>query len=187
MGALIHTPGTRRLAAHYNDEFDTFIQVYRDNAAWFDTTAHGGVKLWQLVDNAQDANDPGHSDRGDGKILLPAPKSKHKNLEKRWKWYLKSFLDQATNDKLCNAIHAALIKATPGGAYVYSGIVFDVVEDVAFDVKATDMTIEPGGPLYRSIVLYTKAMPSEPQTQNGDDPDPIDKTGKKLRPARLKK
>ena len=30
MGALIMTKGTKRLVAHYNEEFDTWIDFYRD-------------------------------------------------------------------------------------------------------------------------------------------------------------
>src|SRR5438477_10807191 len=95
MGALIMTKGTKRLAAHYNDEFDSWIDFYRDPTVLSKFKRGGAnIDIWtdvvQKVKDTSTTND--HTERGDNLTLLPKNHKKHANLHARWKVFLQSVL-----------------------------------------------------------------------------------------------
>src|SRR5258708_586319 len=100
MGGLIQTAGTKRLAAHYNEEFDTYIEFYRQSSviAFFDRSG-GHLDAWDDVigqikhDHTTDPTGifPDHTERGDNLCLLPKVKKTHPNLLNRWRIYLKRY------------------------------------------------------------------------------------------------
>jgi hypothetical protein len=173
MGALIMTKGTKRLVAHYNDEFDTWIQFYRDHINVFDINSYAGnIDIWNdVVQNAAmvDPGSPGngHSSAANAPTLLPPPHPKHQNLLLRWKYFLHVVLSPDNNKKLAQGIHDALKDKN------VQYIVFDVVHDNHQDVSATPDTDEDGDSIY-SIVIHTVPMRKHPQTPSGHDPDEID-------------
>jgi hypothetical protein len=174
MGALIMTRGTKRLVAHYNDEFDTWIQFYRGNINVFDINTYGGnrIRIWDdVVQNAAmvDAGSPGngHSTAANAPTLLPPPHPKHQNLLSRWQFFLQTVLSPENNKKLAKGIYDALHDNN------VKYIVFDVVHDGQQDVSAKPDTNEDGDSIY-SIVIHTVPMRKHPKTTGGHDPDEID-------------
>ena len=190
MGALIRTKGTKRLIAHLNEEFSTYIDFYRDQniSAQFDPSKGTYPGLIGLTLTLEDPNDPIHAARpNDNLVLLPylpdppsgakgPGKKKHARLEARWLWFLNT--NNSANDSLTltndNTIAAAIYKALTqktGGSYDYDSICFDAVEsNSAQDVDVSDQT--DGGTKYTLITLKTnKAMPTQAGPQN---PPPID-------------
>jgi hypothetical protein len=174
MGALIMTKGTKRLVAHYNDEFDTWIQFYRGHIDLFDINTYGGnsIRIWDdVVQNAAmvDPGSPvnGHSADTNAKTLLPPPHPKHKNLLLRWQYFLQTVLTPANNKKLAKGIHDALQDNN------VKYIIFDVVHDNQQDVSAQPDTNEDGDSIF-SIVIHTVPMRKHPHTSGGHDPDEID-------------
>jgi hypothetical protein len=164
MGALIHTSGTKKLAAHYNDEFDTFIEFYRQ-ANIIGHFNRSGTD-WNVWDNViqqikhSDTTDPSgdfpdHTDRNDGLCLLPAEKKSHKNLITRWRIYLKKVLPTNVHNHLIDAIYNVLLDNS------YDYIVFDAVEDVTYAIDATDK-VDPDGSKFKLIVLKTIELPVDP-------------------------
>jgi hypothetical protein len=164
MGALIHTSGTKKLAAHYNDEFDTFIEFYRQ-ANIIGHFNRGGAN-WNVWDNViqqikhNSATDPSgdfpdHTDRSDGFCLIPADKKSHQNLLTRWRIYLKKVLPAAQHNNLIDAIYNVLRDNS------YDYIVFDAVEDAAYAIDATDQ-VDADGSKFKLIVLKTQELPVDP-------------------------
>jgi len=164
MGSLIQTAGTKRLAAHYNDEFDTFIEFYRQAnvIGHFDRKGYA----WNVWDNViqqvvhSNATDPSgdfpdHTHRSDGFCLLPGDRKSHKNLITRWRIYLKKFLPPKVHNDLIDAIHDVL----KDNSYDY--IVFDVAEDPAYSIDATDQW-DTDGSKYKLIVLKTVELLVDP-------------------------
>src|SRR4051812_18375594 len=103
MGALIRTKGTKRLIAHLNEEFSTYIDFYRDNkiSTQFDSSKGTYPGLIGLTLSLEDPNDEIHAARpNDDLVLLPNlpstvagggkghGKKKHPRLEARWLWFL---------------------------------------------------------------------------------------------------
>ena len=170
MGALIMTKGTKRLIAHYNDEFDTWIQFYRNHINVFDRNA-ANIDVWNdIVQNAAlvDAGSPanGHAAAANAPTLLPPPHPKHQNLLLRWKFFLQSVLTQNNQNKLADGIHDALLDTN------VDYIIFDVVHKTAQDVTCVPDT-DDGDSIVR-ITIYTVPMRKHPKTHNGHDPDDID-------------
>ena len=111
MGGFIQTAGTKLLAGHYNDEFDTYIEFYRgpNVIGFFD---HGPSPKTPLTNNIWDniiqqtehnnSTDPqnifeGHRDRNDNLCLLPNQNKKaHKNLLNRWRLYFRKIFPQSS-------------------------------------------------------------------------------------------
>jgi hypothetical protein len=99
MGGLIKTKGTKKLAAHFNDEFDTYMPFWRAQQALapnalFNTSPALGprdVDLKVITLSISDAA-AGHSHRGptDYLVLLPDIHNHpvHAHLEQRWLWFL---------------------------------------------------------------------------------------------------
>jgi hypothetical protein len=164
MGGLIQTSGTKRLAAHYNEEFDTYIEFYRQSSVitFFDR-AGTHLNVWddiiqQIKQN--NATDPlgdfaDHTDRNDNLCLLPKDKKTHKNLLQRWKLYLKKVLPQAQHDQLIDAIYTALSDNT------CTYIVFDAVQAAAYAIDATSKQ-DSDGNSFMMIVLETVELPVDP-------------------------
>ena len=164
MGALIHTAGTKKLAAHYNDEFDTFIEFYRQaNVIGHFNRNAVDWNVWDNViqqikhNNSTDPSGdfPDHTDRNDGFCLIPTEKKSHKNLLIRWRIYLKKVLPVTQHNELIDAIYAVLLDNS------YDYIVFDVVEDMAYAIDATDH-LDADGSKYKLIVLKTQELPVDP-------------------------
>ena len=167
MGGLIQTAGTKRLAAHYNEEFDTFIEFYRQSSVieFFDTANSNNV--WGDVitqikhDNTTDPTGtfPDHTRRGDMLCLLPGDKKSHPNLLNRWRVYLKKFLPAQQHSDLLDAIYKALSDSS------YSYIVFDARQSTTkppgYAISATDQQ-DSDKNKYMLIVLETKEMPLDP-------------------------
>src|SRR5258708_317476 len=115
MGGLIMTRGTKRLVAHYNDEFDTWIQFHRALINYYDVNTYGGaeIKIWSDViqnPNLFDAAAPGngHAATATDPTLLPPTHPKHANLHSRWQYFLESVLSKTNNAKLAKGVHDAL-------------------------------------------------------------------------------
>jgi hypothetical protein len=170
MGGLIRTKGTKRLIAHLNDEFGTYIDFYRAISTQFDPTKASYKGLAWLTLNISDPNDKIHSPRAiDDLVLLPhlpaGPKQKHKNLERRWVWFLdttnvaRGSLTPANDHKIAAAIYDALRKRT-GNSYFYTSICFDAVEiNGPQDITPSDQP--DGNTTYKLIVLNTQPMPAQ--------------------------
>jgi hypothetical protein len=157
MGALIQTAGTKKLAAHYNEEFDQFIEFYRGpNVISIFDRAGKPFNVWDdIIQNVQHngttdpAGDfPDHTDRTDGLCLLPNDRKTHKNLLNRWRVYLRKFLPPAQHDDLIDAIFNVLQDHT------ISYIVFDVVQAAAWGI-VTATHVDSDGKNYKTIVLQT--------------------------------
>jgi hypothetical protein len=172
MGALIMTRGTKRLIAHYNDEFDTWIGFYR-NAARINVfdRKNGNIDIWNgIVQNAAmvDAGSPqnGHARAANVPTLLPPPHPKHANLLLRWQFFLQSVLTQDNQNKLADAILGALQDNN------VDYIMFDVVHKTLQDVVSVPDTDD--GDSIVKITIFTVPMRKHPKTHNGHDPDEID-------------
>jgi hypothetical protein len=157
MGALIKTKGTKKLAAHFNDEFDTYMPFWRAQqaaapGALFSTAGGRNVDLGAITLATTDAT-PGHSRRADMLVLLPDIHGHpvHAHLEQRWLWFLNlanvgaGALTQANHNKIAKGIFHALTDTTPGPPPQpkWDCIVFDAVEsgdtqDVALAVHRVD-------------------------------------------------
>jgi len=190
MGGLIQTKGTKLLAAHFREEFSTWIDFYRTPAhmTFFNTTAAGWNPLGTggllyATNNLYDTAP--HSLRTDivgppaqGKCLLPyfPPGTRHPNLANRWLWFLNTSathvalgsLTPANDVAIANAIYAALA----GPPYTFDSITFDAVETILpQQVAAT-----PGyddGTLYMHISLLTQ-QPIPPLGNTGTGLPPLD-------------
>jgi hypothetical protein len=168
MGSLIMTKGTKRLIAHYNDEFDTWIQFYRGLINNFIVNS---TDVWtDIIQNAAivDAASPGngHAPAANAQTLLPPPHPKHAHLILRWQFFLQNVLSKSNNTKLAKGVHDALADNN----VVY--IIFDVVHDDTQDVVVTPDT-DNGDSIYR-ITIHTVAMRKHPKTTGGQDPVDID-------------
>ena len=169
MGGLIQTKGTKLLAAHFREEFSTWIDFYRLPAhmAYFNTAAAGwnpagtGGLLYatnSLYDTAP------HSLRTDivgppprGRCLLPFfhGATRHPNLQNRWLWFLNTSaahvalgsLTPQNDVAIADAIYAAL-----GGAH--NSITFDAVETILSQQVAATPAFDAGN-LYMHILLMT--------------------------------
>jgi hypothetical protein len=177
MGGLIRTKGTKKLVAHFNDEFDTWIDFYRPFAQLFDTSRAGYTNLLNITMTIRD-NDRDHTTRGDKLTLLPdLHGNKHRNLEKRWKWFLDTAnagndgLTPANDRAIAGFIHKALTDQV-NGRPKYSSIEFDALEHAGVQtIVQTDL--DDGGVIISQIHLKTnRAMPTGPV--QGNDPPPID-------------
>lgn len=169
MGALIMTKGTKRLVAHYNDEFDSWIDFYRDpqTLAKFKRAAGANIDIWsdlvQKIKDTSTTND--HTERADNLTLLPKNHKKHQNLHARWKVFLQSVLTQANQNKLADAIHRAL---TDANTYIE----FDVRVGAAQDVTlASD--VDDGNPIARITIIITGPMLIK-ASKKGGSPPPLD-------------
>lgn len=166
MGALIMTKGTKRLAAHYNDEFDSWIGFYRDPAilAKFKRAAGGNIDIWadvvQKIKDTSTTND--HTERADNITLLPKNHKKHANLHARWKFFLQSVLQQANQNKLADALHQAL---TDPNVY----IAFDVRVGAVQDVTVVP-DVDDGDPIARITIVTTGPMLKKSSVKGGDPP-----------------
>jgi hypothetical protein len=171
MGGLIMTRGTKRLVAHYNDEFDTWIDFYRSATIINKFNRSGSdIDVWAaliatIVDPAAPGN--GHAAAANTPTLLPPPHPKHANLHKRWKYFLQNDLKQINRNKLADHIFTAL--CDPSIKY----IVFDVVHGGFQDVML-NMDDDDGTPIARINLKVKDVMLKHPQTPGGHDPDDID-------------
>jgi hypothetical protein len=170
MGSLIKTKGTKKLAAHFNEEFDAWIGWWRtlQNAnmgSLFDR-GRADVDLLAVTDDARTQDTNGHhSRRDDNKCLLPDIKNHtiHRHLEDRWRWFLTRAnagaggLQQANHNKIADAILFGL--RDPGAApYTFDCITFDAVEaGLNQDVAVTEHRVD--GRRILEIVLITPPMP----------------------------
>jgi len=187
MGALVRTKGTKRLVAHFNEEFGTYIDFYRTQSfggspilPMFNSALAGYKGLWWLTLNLTDPGDAIHSPRTDHLTLLPHlpadAKQRHKNLERRWVWFLntahvaRGSLTPANDQAIAGGIYTAL-SAKTGATYDYDSICFDAVEvNGPQTVSVTDKF--DGAVKYMLIVLMTPPMPTGGGGAN--DPQPID-------------
>jgi hypothetical protein len=184
-GGLIRTKGTKKLAAHFNEEIDTWIGFWRNvqetNAGALFDRAGGNADLLAITDDArtQDNSNALHSRRTDYKCLLPDIQNHpiHKNLEARWRWFLtlanagRGGLQQANHNKIADGILKGLLTKTGPGAYVVDCITFDAVEagdkqDVALTAHRVD------GRVILEIVLITPPIP--PHHNLATDPLDLD-------------
>ena len=104
MGDSFRPPAQKGSAAHYNEEFDTFIEFYRQSSVieFFDTANSNNV--WGDVitqikhDNTTDPTGtfPDHTRRGDMLCLLPGDKKSHPEPSKSMEGFLKEVLTGAT-------------------------------------------------------------------------------------------
>jgi hypothetical protein len=171
------TKGTKRLAAHYNDEFDTWLSFYQQQANLdkFDRTKlppakKGNIDIWNdIIAAIADPNAPtnGHALAAQSNTLLPPVHPKHQNLHGRWKWFLQNDLGQTNQNKLADALFAA-IKPSANNTY----IIFDVVEAGAKDVILTPGS-DDGSPIARITIVTTGPMSDVGPHRN--DPPPRDK------------
>jgi hypothetical protein len=80
--------------------------------------------------------------------------SKHKNLEKRWLWFLDlahgGMLTQANHNKIADGIYLGLMSPVP----VYDHITFDAVESAGVQDVSVTAHLEEGVPAVQ-IVLVT--------------------------------
>lgn len=162
------TKGTKRLVAHYNDEFDTWLQFYRGLINIFNVNT---TDVWtDIIQNAAmvDAASPGngHATAANAPTLLPPSHPKHPNLLSRWQFFLQKVLSHGNNTKLAKGIHDAL--NDPNVAY----IVFDVVHDNNQAVNI-DTDTDDGDSIVR-ITIRTKPMRKHPLTPGGNDPVDLD-------------
>jgi hypothetical protein len=164
MGGLIQTRGTKRLAAHYYYEFDTYIEFYRQSSVITYFIRNGShLNVWDdIIQNIRNDNTtdplgdfPDHTDRGDKLCLIPGDKKSHKNLLRRWKLYLKKVLPPTQHDQLIDAIYTALSDDT------YGYIVFDVVQAKGYAITPTD-NLDSDGNKFMMIVLETVELPVDP-------------------------
>jgi hypothetical protein len=170
MGALIMTKGTKRLAAHYNDEFDTWLTWYQDPARInvFNRN-NADIDIWNDVIQNQtltDARPNGHTERGDNLTLLPKDSPQHQNLHQRWRYFLQLVIGQPRQNLLADHLFAALQSNI-------SYICFDVVLGNASDVLlAAD--VDDGQPIARITIVTTGHLRVTPHTPGGNDPPPLD-------------
>lgn len=185
MGALIKTKGTKKLAAHFNDEFDTYMPFWRAQQAaapnaLFNTAGGRNVDLRAITLAVADAT-AGHSQRGDTLVLLPNIHGHpvHAHLENRWLWFLNlanvgnGALTQDNHNKIAKGIYHALTDVTSGGnpQPKWDCIIFDAVEsgvtqDVALAVHRVD------GRRVVEITLITP--PIDPNGNVGSSLDTLD-------------
>jgi hypothetical protein len=182
MGALIRTKGTKLLAGHFNEEFCTYIDWYRNKQAappgvspaytLFDASGWPGnnVDLLQITDYLTDT-DVRHSRRSDHRTLLPDSQSHplHTNLDMRWRWFLNInnaavspyALTQANHNLIATDIYMALQDLS------YNSITFDVVEDPSEQtVIASTFTESVNGITFTSMQILLKVtgpIPVGPQ------------------------
>jgi hypothetical protein len=165
MGALIMTKGTKRLVAHYNDEFDSWISFYRDTATLAKFKRTGNIDIWndlvRTITDTSTTND--HTERADNLTLLPKKHKKHAHLEARWQYFLQTVLSQPNQNKLADALHRAL---TDANTY----IVFDVRVGATQDVTlASD--VDDGNPIARITIVTTGPMLIKASKKGGNPPD----------------
>src|ERR1700760_1660128 len=145
MGSLIKTKGTKLLAAHFNNEFDTYIAFWRAQQAaapaGLFNTASGtrNVDLKAVTNAVTDTINPRHTRRTDNLVLLPDIHGHpvHKNLEARWLWFLdlgnagNGNLSQANHNKIADGLYHALTDQTvgPNPHFVWDCVTFDAVEN----------------------------------------------------------
>ncbi len=130
MGALIHTKGTRRLAGHFNYIFqDTakFVSDYSSTGVLDDLSGTSNLPnsptyLFQLSEKYRGKL------KGGGDLFYPADHAGHKNLLKRWKYFLQHELSLNCNVAIKNAIYFALTCPSPSGGFEYKKVTFDTVE-----------------------------------------------------------
>ena len=153
MGALIMTRGTKRLAAHYNDEFATWLTFYKTNIGYF--ARNGDIDIWKdIILKIEDRRvGIGHTERGDYLTLLPKDHPAHPGLHGRWKIFLQNVLSQTNQNKLCDAIHTAL---GTNSAY----ILFDVVHGASQDVLADNSQTDEGSPISLITLVVKGRMPT---------------------------
>ena len=167
MGGLIQTAGTKRLAAHYNEEFDQFIEFYRgpNVIGFFDRGAPPkNLNVWDDVVQAIQHNAttdplgdfPDHTNRSDGLCLVPNDKKTHKNLINRWRLYLRKFLPAMQHGQLIDAINNVLKDHT------ISYIVFDVVASGGGYGIASVRHTDSDGNDFQQITLQTTELPIDP-------------------------
>jgi len=165
MGALIMTRGTKRLAAHYNDEFATWLTFYKNNINLFART--GDIDIWDNIIQVVKDTRPGigHTERPDNLTLLPKDHIAHQNLHARWKFFLKRVLTQTNQNKLADAVHTAL-----GGNFAY--VIFDVAIGTAQDVVLDTTHTDEGSPFAMITIVVPGHMAIV--SVDGTDPPPLD-------------
>lgn len=184
MGALIRTKGTKLLAAHFNEEFSTYIDFYRKPkvAALFNTKSDAYTSLLDITNQLRDPADSVHAPRPDHKCLLPyLPEgTRHRNLEARWLWFLNTAssangsLTAANDKKIANGIYKALTDMR-GKNPKYNNITFDAVQtDGKQNVSAR--ATKDDGTVYMQVLLMTpRPMPDGTAALiGGPTPPPLD-------------
>lgn len=188
MGGLIKTKGTKKLAAHFNDEFDTYMPFWRAQQAaapnaLFNTSpaaGHRNVDLGAITLAVTDAT-PRHSQRGDNLVLLPNIHAHpvHAHLEQRWLWFLNlanignGALSQANHNKIADGIYHALTDIVIVGAapvYLWDCIIFDAVESGLTQDVAVAGHHEDG----RHVMEITLITPPIPAAGIVGSLDPLD-------------
>ena len=166
MGALIMTKGTKRLAAHYNEEFDTWIDFYRVPATLAKFNRGGAnIDIWrdlvQTITDTSTTND--HTERTDHLTLLPKNHKKHPNLHARWKMFLQSLLSQGNQNKLADALFKAL---TDPNVYIVFDVRVGATQDVTLAADTDDnqpiarITIVVQGPMAIAATKEYADLPS---------------------------
>jgi hypothetical protein len=185
MGGLIKTKGTKLLAAHFNDEFDTYfrsfwrpLQLATPNGIF--NTAGGNVDLRAITLAITDAT-AGHSHRGDNLVLLPNIHNHpvHVHLENRWLWYLdvgnvaNGSLTQANHNKIADGIYHGLtdhVVVSGAPVYTWDCVVFDAVESGLTQDVAIAGHHEDG----RHVMEITLITPPIPKDGIVGSLDPLD-------------
>jgi hypothetical protein len=156
------TKGTKLLVAHFNNEFSTYIDFYRDPAtmALFNAGDPGYTDLFTITKQVKDLTDPNHTRRTDRRTLLPnidpgdhPAGFRHTNLQARWLWFLHRGLLPANDQIIAQGIYTALNDAS------YSNITFSCVESAAGAVQTAAANAgNDGGTKYQQILLTTPNM-----------------------------
>jgi hypothetical protein len=172
MGSLIMTKGTKRLAAHYNDEFDTWLTWYRTTALHYFNRGGKNVDIWNDIIQVVTDTTAGHSARPAPHLtLLPQDHPAHGHLHARWKFFLQNDFATRQND-LVDAIYHAL-QRKPNVAY----ILFDVrvggpVPPPPYVTLVYGM--DPDGVTPIATITIVVAGPMSRGVPGGHNPDPID-------------
>jgi hypothetical protein len=170
MGSLIMTKGTKRLAAHYNDEFDTWLTFYKTTALHYFNRGGGNIDIWNDIIQKVTDGTAGHSKRPPVDQLTLLPKDdliSHAHLHARWKFFLQNVLLTKQND-LVDAIYAAL---QTNCAY----ILFDVVAQGPVPPPPYVTLVygnDAGSPIAKITIVVAAAMSKG--GPGGHNPDTID-------------
>ena len=185
MGTLIKTKGTKKLAAHFNEEFDTWIDWWRalqgaNMGTLFDRGAGNPADLLAITNHAlaKDTTNAQHSRRTDNKCLLPDIHGHpvHVHLEARWIWFLtignagNGGLQQPNHNAIADAILFGLNDQTQGNP-TFDCITFDAVEagmQLQQSVAVTEHRVDG-----RTILEITLITPPIPRGSIANNPSPL--------------
>ena len=112
-----------------------------------------------FVRHTSDPNDP---------TLLPPKDPKHKNLWRRWKFFLENILSQDNQNQLADSINDALTDAKKPPY-----ILFDVRQASKQEIIVSSFK-DTGHDIPQITIHVVDAMPEHPSTPGGDDPPDLD-------------